>query len=102
MKASYTQVLSTKNGALGFRDIGGSQFRVRVEPTNSKVILPSGWKTPDSYDKRFSIVVNGTAQLAAAVATGASALTAVSSVSSTVLENAKYYLSQAQSVLLSA
>jgi hypothetical protein len=80
--STFNGVFQTSAGAVGFRPIGGDQFRVRVEPRNGAVLALDGWTQPNGQ-KRYSTVVNGTDALVSAVAQGIAAVAAQSPVKTT-------------------
>lgn len=76
--STFTGVLALAGGRIGVRDLGDGTFRVRVEPANGSVSLPT-WSGQPSYSQnRFSIVVEEGEALAKAVAEGVAALAAAS------------------------
>jgi hypothetical protein len=73
--AGFTLVGVFRSGRVGYRNIGGDQVRVRVEPRNGyKLTFPQGWSTPTSSTPRHSIVVYGSQNLQAAIADAAQIL----------------------------
>jgi hypothetical protein len=66
--SSFNGLLATDEGKLGYRNIGGASYRVRVE-TGNAVPLPF-----TSKGAHYSTVVEGEAALAEAIAVGAAAI----------------------------
>lgn len=79
--AAYKVAAVYDAGVVGYRNIGGSSFRVRVEPFVDGVETDSSnfaWKQPgDNGQNRFSTVVSNEDNLIDAIIDGASALLSV-------------------------
>lgn len=81
---TFTVVGVFPAGHIGYRDIGGGQFRVRIAEYQTKESLSSllpTWKQPDEYNvrtRRFSTVVTGVEGLGEAIAVGSQALSVAS------------------------
>jgi len=78
----YVEILSTPLGVLGYRQIGNTRFRVRIEPKISGLQTPefasSLWKRPgNGGQNRFSLVVDDVSELASAIAAGSVTITRV-------------------------
>ena len=67
-------------GSIGYRNIGGEQFRIRVVPNNgAKLDFGAGWKTPgDDGQNRYSTVVTGLDALVQTVSAATRVLAAAS------------------------
>jgi len=78
--STFTGVQAFKAGKIGYRNIGGDQYRVRVEPNNgSKLSFDSSWKTPNTDGlNRYSVVVSGVDSLVQTVAAASRVLAAAS------------------------
>ena len=63
----YSVVFDGSLGRVGVASVNGKS-RVRVEPDDSSVVLPSPWKQPTVGNNRFSIVSDSAFELASAVA----------------------------------
>lgn len=73
--APFIPLFATAKGRVGVRNIGGGQFRVRVEPTKgTKLSFSTSWSTPQPNNVRYSTVVTGTEQLIAALQAAGSQL----------------------------
>ena len=75
--AAFTVATVINGTAIGYRDIGGGQFRVRVDPAVEGIKL-SGWTAPGGGQNRFSKVVTGVEALSAAVVEAAKAVKSTS------------------------
>jgi hypothetical protein len=66
-------------GSIGYRNIGGDQFRIRVVPTGkANLVFDSNWTTPSYAQNRHSVVVSGTEQLVQTIAAATRVLAAAS------------------------
>lgn len=65
----YTTVFVGAAGAIGFRQLHGEAVRVRVEVFKPGLKFPTGWKTPDGVQQRFSLVVGSHEEAVSAVLT---------------------------------
>jgi hypothetical protein len=68
--SNFNGVLATEAGKLGYRNIGGTSYRVRVEPTGD-VNLPYPFTSKGAH---YSAVVEGEVALAEAISSAAVAL----------------------------
>ena len=71
---TYTTVATLKGGGIGFRELGGGEVRVRVEPFGPGTLALSsadGWSQPQggygTASHRYSKVVKGYGEFAVAV-----------------------------------
>lgn len=65
-------------GAVGYRDLGDNEYRVRVVPFNgNEFYLPNGWKQPGKDQNRYSKRVKGSANLVLTLQQALDALEAV-------------------------
>jgi hypothetical protein len=77
----YVVLIDTTHGRVGYRNLGGNRFRVRVEPKRARKTLvrffpPCKWKQPgDAGQDRFSIVVDGEEALKSVLSRAVKALT---------------------------
>lgn len=56
--SDFKVIAETQAGRIGYRALGNSNFRIRVEPAGSvKLPLGSDWEQPTSKQKRYSKVV---------------------------------------------
>jgi hypothetical protein len=77
--STFQGVQSFAAGSIGYRNIGGEKFRIRVVPNNGKtLVFDSNWKTPDYDGNRYSVVVNGLDALVQTVAAATRVLAAAS------------------------
>lgn len=65
--AAFIPVAEFPAGRVGYREIGSSKFRVRVEPTEADLLTLDGWSSPNDGYKRHSIVVTGVNALKTAI-----------------------------------
>jgi hypothetical protein len=72
--STFKVVAEFGNGRIGYREIGGGQFRIRVVPENGTALKLDNWKQPDASQNRYSLVVTGKDALLEALAAAAAAL----------------------------